>query len=206
MSDKYYLPSRSWDLLDLIARISGNITLGSSYKLYNDTMEWSRVQFSFSLRRKPLYFMMNSIFPSLILSVVTLISFGLPFISQIAIGMTIFLTLSVQSMNTSSAIPIQSEIVPAITLFYVFSSMFVLTSFGWFVLENYFRSRVYLPCVMRILARILIKGHSLIIRCLSIKWIKKYGVKTAKQSTGTVRLLMFNFTLFTYIEFFFFIF
>jgi hypothetical protein len=106
--------------------------------------------YNVTVQRRPLYFMMNSIFPSLVLNLITVLSFALPFASQIALGMTTFLTYSIYSINTSNSIPTQSDYVPAITVFYIMSTFFVLISFSWFILENFMRSRTYMPLLLRV--------------------------------------------------------
>jgi hypothetical protein len=63
--------------------------------------------------------------------------------------MTTFLTYSIYSMSTSSTIPAQSDYVPAITVFYIMSTMYTLLAFSWFVLENFLRSRGHLPFLAR---------------------------------------------------------
>jgi hypothetical protein len=106
--------------------------------------------------------MINTVFPCLILNVINLLAFALPFSSQIALGITTFLTYSVYSINTSNAIPMQSEILPAITVYYILSSLFTLTSFSWFILDNFFRSRLYLPNALRLHASFMKKIDDLI--------------------------------------------
>ena len=43
---------------------------------------------NFVLKRKPLYFMINNIFPSMILNCVTLLAFTLPFATQIGLSIS----------------------------------------------------------------------------------------------------------------------
>ncbi len=176
-----YVPNRSWDL---VGSSDGPLNISDRFKLYNDTYNTNQFELEIEIHRRPLYFMINTIFPCLILNVLNLMSFGLPFPSQIALGITTFLTYSVYSINTSNAIPMQSEVwfnakihlrfqykiicfkfkvLPAITVYYMLSSLFTLTSFGWFLLETYFRSRIYLPDVLRMYAGLLKKIDELIL-------------------------------------------
>ena len=69
----------------------------------------------------------------------------MPFIPQVTIGMSTFLTYGIYSINTSSQIPTQSEYLPMVTLFFVMSSFYTLISFTWFLAENFLRSRFYMP-------------------------------------------------------------
>jgi hypothetical protein len=59
--------------------------------------------------------------------------------------MTTFLTFSIYSLNTSSSIPQQSEYLPAITLYFMLCTLFTLTTFTWYIIENFFRNRKMLP-------------------------------------------------------------
>ena len=49
------------------------------------------LSFKLVLKRKPLYFMMNNIFPTLILNLITLLAYGLPFATQIGLCMNILI-------------------------------------------------------------------------------------------------------------------
>lgn len=59
--------------------------------------------------------------------------------------MTTFLTFSVYSLRVAGDIPIQSEYLPLITLYFIISTVYTLISFMWFILGNYFMTNVYLP-------------------------------------------------------------
>lgn len=62
--------------------------------------------------------------------------------------MTTFLTFSVYSLRVSGDIPIQSEYVPLITLYFLFSTVFTLVAFLWFLLANHFKERSTMPNVL----------------------------------------------------------
>ena len=48
------------------------------------------MRFTFIMERRPLYFMMNNIFPALILNCITLLSYSLPFSMQIGLSIIFF--------------------------------------------------------------------------------------------------------------------
>jgi hypothetical protein len=62
--------------------------------------------------------------------------------------MSTILTYAIYSINTANVIPQQSDFVPPITVFYIMSIFFTVTAFSWFILENFFRSRSYLPYLL----------------------------------------------------------
>jgi hypothetical protein len=69
--------------------------------------------------------------------------------------MTTFLTYSIFSLSTSSSIPMQSEYLPAVTVFYILSTLSTFVSFSWFVVENFFRSHKWLPLPLRLYVKML---------------------------------------------------
>jgi nicotinic acetylcholine receptor, invertebrate len=97
------------------------------------------------LKRKPLYFIVNGIIPAIVLNVVNIISFFLPFEKQIELTITCFLTFSVNLIIVAAEIPVQSDNVPTITMYFLFSIIFTLIGLLWFTFLNYFSTRNYLP-------------------------------------------------------------
>lgn len=97
------------------------------------------------LKRKPLFFMMNGIVACLILNFVTLLSYALPFGSQVGLCMTCFLTYSVYSLNFSNLFPQQSDYLMMITLYFLMSMFWTLLSMIWFVICNHYTTRGHIP-------------------------------------------------------------
>ncbi|CAF4840870.1 unnamed protein product, partial [Rotaria sp. Silwood1] len=97
------------------------------------------------LQRKPLFFMMNGIFACLILNCVTLLSYPLPFATQIGLCMTCFMTYSVYSLNFSSLFPQQSQYLMMITLYFLLSICWTLLSMTWFIMYNHFTAKAEMP-------------------------------------------------------------
>ncbi|CAF1276435.1 unnamed protein product [Rotaria sp. Silwood1] len=97
------------------------------------------------LQRKPLFFIMNGIFACLILNCVTLLSYTLPFGTQIGLCMTCFMTYSVYSLNFSSLFPQQSEYLMMITLYFLLSICWTLISMVWFIICNHFATKAEMP-------------------------------------------------------------
>ncbi|CAF4393219.1 unnamed protein product [Rotaria sp. Silwood2] len=97
------------------------------------------------LQRKPLFFMMNGIYACLILNCVTLLSYTLPFGSQIGLCMTCFMTYSVYSLNFSNLFPQQSEYLMMITLYFLLSICWTLMSMVWFIICNHFTTKAEMP-------------------------------------------------------------
>jgi hypothetical protein len=69
--------------------------------------------------------------------------------------MTTFLTYSIFSLSTSNSIPMQSEYLPAVTIYYILSTLATFVSFSWFVVENFFRGHKWLPAPLRLYVNML---------------------------------------------------
>ena len=85
----HYVPNALWDLVDFNVQ---SINTTDRYIFFYDNDEQNQTilqnvdtSFSVVLKRKPLYFMMNSIFPTLILNCITIFSYALPFSIQISL-------------------------------------------------------------------------------------------------------------------------
>ncbi|CAF3547015.1 unnamed protein product [Rotaria sp. Silwood1] len=107
---------------------------------YNDV-----ISIQLYLQRKPTFFILNGIFACLILNCVTLLSFTLPFGSQIGLCMTCFMTYSVYSLSFSNIFPQQSEYLMMITLFFLLSMCWTLISMTWFIICNHFITKAEMP-------------------------------------------------------------
>lgn len=114
-----------------------------TYRSTDCLMEVSVV--SLPITRRPLYYMINLIFPSFILTIVTIVCFALPAATQFGISLTIFLNYSVSSVRVASLMPIQSTNMPMVTWYFFGSMSVTLTSFLWFVLDFVLRANSYLP-------------------------------------------------------------
>lgn len=71
--------------------------------------------------------------------------------------MTTFLTYSVYSLRIAGDIPVQSEYLPYILIYFIFSILHTLLSMFWFVLLNLFQTKNYVPKFLIVFASILEK-------------------------------------------------
>ncbi|CAF3192520.1 unnamed protein product [Rotaria sp. Silwood2] len=107
------------------------------------------------LKRKPLFFIMNGIFACLILNFVTLLSYALSFVAQVALCMTCFMTYSVYSLNFSNLFPQQSQYLMMITLYFLLSICWTLISMVWFIMCNYFVTKAEMPKLLYVFCGVL---------------------------------------------------
>ena len=63
------------------------------------------------------------------------------------------------SVRVSNDIPIQSEYLPLISLYFVFGILYTFISFNWFIVANVYRTGNYLPKYLKIFAKIIKYFH-----------------------------------------------
>ena len=139
-----YVENSVWKLTgSSVAIIQSNKRIPTFLSDKNFTCD--EIQFTLNIERRPLYFMMNGIFPCLLLNCLTLLLFFLPYNSQIDLSITSVLTFSVYMLRISSEIPVQSEYLPIIGYYFIFVITFILIDFIWFIILNYFANIQHLP-------------------------------------------------------------
>lgn len=77
-----YIKNPIWKLLMIdcsIIQTNTRIQLNLNYKQ-------NEIKYSMTLKRLPLYYMINNIYPSLILNIVVLLLFALPFVLQVTLS------------------------------------------------------------------------------------------------------------------------
>ena len=117
----------------------------------------SEISFVLHLERKPLYYMMNSVFPCLILNMVTLLTFFMPFGNQVGLCMTGFMTFSVYSLRISTDMPVQSDFLPKITVYFILSITYSLITMFWFIQRNHWANKNSMPEFLEKFAELLKK-------------------------------------------------
>ena len=67
--------------------------------LKNINLSIDQIDFKFRINRRPLYFMINGIFPCLLLNILTILFFFLPYSAQVGLSISSILTYSVYSLK-----------------------------------------------------------------------------------------------------------
>lgn len=133
--------------------------------------------FNLTLQREPSYYIYNTVYPSLILNCVTLIAFFISFELQASLskkynlyernfslfklwpffpkGLTSFVSQSVIALNVANEIPVQSRVLPLISLFFILSLFYSFVSFSWFTLAEYLREKKFKIKNTKIIASLL---------------------------------------------------
>ena len=145
-----YIPHSLWKLDD-----KSVIDINSTDRYLDSDVYTEDVIFSFKLKRLPLYFMMNNIFPSLILNCVTLLAYSLPFATQIGLSMTTFMTFSVYSVRISGDMPVESNFLPMVTIYFILGITYAFVSMIWFIIANDFITKNKMPKVLIFFASII---------------------------------------------------
>ena len=115
-------------------------------------LSYGSVVFELHFSRKPLFYVINSIFPCIILNVVTFVAFSFPYAQQLTISLTIFLSYAVYALRISSDLPVQSEFIPFITIYYIASIFLTFVSMLWFCLLNRMQTKNHIPFLLKKLA------------------------------------------------------
>jgi hypothetical protein len=93
-----YIPNTIWTLVE----VNTTVTLPfARFQYYFPSYTSYVASYNIKLKRRPLYFMMSSVFPSLVLNLITVLSFALPFASQIALGKHFYLNKLVTTKTFS---------------------------------------------------------------------------------------------------------
>ena len=111
---------------------------------FEDTQN-THIVIGIELIRKPLFYMINGVFPCLILNLVTLLSFMFPYVQQVTVNMTIFLTYAVYALRINNDLPTQSDFVPTIAIYFLISIIFTLLAMIWFFFCNQMTTKKYVP-------------------------------------------------------------
>jgi nicotinic acetylcholine receptor, invertebrate len=98
---------------------------------------FTEIRYKILISRKPLFVLQNMVVPAHMLCVLTLVSFFIPFAQSMQIGISIMLAFSVFKLRLSDDVPVQSDSVPLINIYFTVCMSFSLAAMIWFSLRNY---------------------------------------------------------------------
>ena len=109
------------------------------------------------MSRKPLYYMINWVLPCIVLNIISILSFMFPYAQQIALSMSLFLTYGIYGLRVGSDLPIQSDYLPTISVYYIASLLFAVLEMFWFYFFNRMLTSNSIPIFLKKLVTILKK-------------------------------------------------
>lgn len=112
---------------------------------------FTEIKYKILIRRKPLFVIQNCVFPAMMLCLLTLVSFFIPFAQAMQIGISIMLSFSVFKLRLSDDVPVQSDSIPLINIYFTLCMTFSLTAMVWFSLVNLMKERKKVPNFCKIL-------------------------------------------------------
>ncbi|EJW88494.1 hypothetical protein WUBG_00597 [Wuchereria bancrofti] len=122
-----YIPNEEWDIL--------SFNLYRHEYLYACCQDpWVIIEGSLIIRRKPLYYVVNLIIPTTILTLVAIVGFFTPASTnderteKITIGITALLAISILMLMVSDQMPTTSDFVPLIAWFYLSNIIVISTA------------------------------------------------------------------------------
>jgi nicotinic acetylcholine receptor, invertebrate len=136
-----------------------NIDIEVNEENYEDG-SYQSINFSFNLKRKPLYYMLSGILPCFILNGLSIFSFFLTHSDQINLSMACFLTLTVNALLISNEIPVQSDYVPYITIYLIVSMIIPLIAIVWFIIFESIKGKEKMPSWLNCLSHNCLKRIS----------------------------------------------
>jgi hypothetical protein len=113
----------------------------NKYEHWIEDDYFSEIKYKFLIRRKPLFVIQNYVLSSLLLSVLTLVSFFIPFVQEMLLGISILLTFAVFKLRLNDDVPTQSDTIPLINVYYMLCMTFSLASMIWFSINYHLKER-----------------------------------------------------------------
>lgn len=110
---------------------------------------FSEIRYKILIRRKPLFVLQNFVAPALMLCILTLVSFFIPFAQEMQIGISILLSFSVFKLRLSDDVPVQSDSIPLINIYFTMCMSFSLSAMVWFSIINNLKDKKPLPHYIR---------------------------------------------------------
>jgi 5-hydroxytryptamine receptor 3 len=117
------------------------IRIENKYEHWIEDDYFSEIKYKILIKRKPLFVLQSYVSCALILSILTLVSFFIPFAQQMQIEISILLTFAVFKLRLSDDVPAQSNTIPLINIYYFLCMTFSLASMIWFSIIDYLRER-----------------------------------------------------------------
>lgn len=125
-----FIPNEEWDVMSFKV-------YRHEYKYACCSEPWVIIEASLVIRRKPLYYVVNLIIPTSIITIVSITGFFTPASTsddrteKIDLGITTLLAMSILMLMVSDQMPTTSEFVPLIAWFYL--SIIIIVSIGTFL-------------------------------------------------------------------------
>lgn len=126
---------------------------------------FSEIRYKILIRRKPLFVIQNCVFPAIMLCILTLVSFFIPFAQEMQIGISIMLAFSVFKLRLSDDVPVQSDSIPLINIYFTLCMSFSLTAMIWFSIINKLKEFKHVPKFLRFI----VINYIFLLMCVDVK-------------------------------------
>ena len=110
-------------------------------------------------------------FPCFVLNFITLLAFLFPYTQQLMLSLPTFLTYAVYALRVGNELPVQSDFVPSITIYYTASIILTFISMLWFYYFNKIQASERIPFFL----------HKV------VKWIRKCWAKITRSETSLLK-------------------
>lgn len=126
---------------------------------------FSEIRYKILIRRKPLFVIQNCVFPAIMLCILTLVSFFIPFAQEMQIGISIMLAFSVFKLRLSDDVPVQSDSIPLINIYFTLCMSFSLTAMIWFSIINKLKEFKHVPKFIRFI----VINYIFLLMCVDVR-------------------------------------
>ena len=124
---KNFTDNQEWSLINYKP-----VRFEIKYEHWFDDNSFSEIKYVILIKRKSLFVIQNYVTPAVILCTLTLVSFFIPFPQAMQIGISILLTFAVFKLRLSDDVPVQSDSIPLINIYFTLCISFSLSSMLWF--------------------------------------------------------------------------
>ena len=121
------------------------------YEHWFDSNSFSEVKYEILMKRKPILMKRCELcyIRCFFLCTVTLISFFVTFAQASQIGISILLAFAVFKLKLSDTVPVKSDTISLISIYYMICMLYSLTAMIWFTLVFMWKEKKKLPTFIR---------------------------------------------------------
>jgi hypothetical protein len=174
-----YIKNGEWHLVKLIAT--------KYLRIYSCCEEpFPEVYYKLVIRRRPLYYVFNMVFPCLLITLVAFLGFYLPPDSseKVSIGITTLLSLTVFLMLVAESMPPTSEQLPLLGIYYAVTITIVSFSTAMAVLTLNINNKGSKGRKVPRIVKIILLHHVAKILGTELSSVKKYGINSNTETTN----------------------
>ncbi|CAF1053609.1 unnamed protein product, partial [Brachionus calyciflorus] len=128
-----------------VKKLTGKTLDKSNASINLDNISKENIIFTLIVKRLALHYVMNGIFPNILLNFLLLLVFFLNYKSQVGTTLGLILTTSVYLLKFGGEVPAQSDHSPYLVIYFVFCNVYNVVCLTWFIFVARLMEKNYLP-------------------------------------------------------------